>query len=390
MMTKEEIALHFAEHSVCDSVPVVPSICQTSLFSFHRYEAISSAFENAQIEPFIYSRDGNPTVNLLEQKIAALESGQEACCFASGMGAISAVLQTLTKSGDHILLLNQLYGPTVQFVNQLQKYNITHTCCKQTDLQSIENCIQPNTKLIYMESPGTMTFRFLDVQAVAKLARQRGILTAIDNTWATPIFFNPLTVGIDIVVHSLTKYINGHSDLLGGAVIGDHEKIQRIRHEYLQLNGCIMAPFTAWLILRGARTLSVRMQQHMQNTKKVVRFLQTHPRVQQVNHPLAYDAETKQAYDELFCGYSGLLSFELSDANFQTVTAFLNALQIFRIGVSWGGYESLAISLSRQTNAEVLLKDEISPGLVRLSVGLEPVEMLIQDLERAFDALRCN
>jgi cystathionine beta-lyase/cystathionine gamma-synthase len=231
-----------------------------------------------------------------------------------------------------------------------------------------------------MESPGTMLMRLLDIRTITSLARARGIATCIDNSWATPLLQKPIELGVDLVVHSATKDLGGHSDLVAGALIGRADRLHEIFHRSYLLNGGILGAFEAWLVLRGMRTLPVRLAQHEVDGLAVAEFLRTHMAVRRVFHP-AFDADRSRA--EQLRGFSGLMSFELKDDDFEKVRAVMNALRVFRIGVSWGGVESIAIAPNRGTNKAYLAAQEIPRGLIRISVGLEGSQLLIEDLERA-------
>ena len=228
-----------------------------------------------------------------------------------------------------------------------------------------------------------MTFKRIDITKVVAIAHEHGILTGIDNTWATPLLQKPITMGVDIVAHSLTKYIGGHSDVIGGALISRHALLKQIFYRTFLLNGAAIGPMDAWLIERGLRTLSVRLQQQETSALAIGEFLQAHPRVARIYHP-AWQEDSPPEETNPLAGYNGLISFTLKDPAYENVTRFLNALTHFRLGVSWGGFESLAISLQRPENAEQLAAMNLPQGLIRLSVGLEAAPTLIADLEQAF------
>jgi cystathionine beta-lyase/cystathionine gamma-synthase len=329
----------------------------------------------------VYTRGQNPTVEAVEAKLARLERGDAAKCMASGMGAISAVLFGLLEAGSHVLFVNQTYGPTLQLAERLRAYGVEHDLLLDLDLKSIEAAMRPNTRIVWLESPGTMTFRLLDVGAVAALAREMGALTAIDNSWATPLFQKPLERGVDLVVHTASKYIGGHSDVMAGAVVGSAELIERIFYDGYLLLGAALGPVDAWLVNRGLRTLPARMRQHHTTGLAVARFLDEHPAVRRVLHPGLTAAP--ELVDSQLTGFSGLVSFELATDTYEDVAAVIDRLRLFRIGVSWGGVESVVISPNRGDNAAALTDQGISPGTIRLSLGLEGADALIEDLDRA-------
>lgn len=353
--------------------PMATPIFQTSLFAYPDLDSFNAAAKEENRFP-IYTRGQNPTVEVLEKKLAELERGEACKCFASGMAAMSAVVMGLLRSGDHILFVNQTYGPMMQLARHLERFGIQHSQTLDLGPDDVAAALRPNTKLVWLESPGTMTMRTFDIAAVATVARSHGALTCMDNTWASPLFQKPIEHGVDIVVHSATKYIGGHSDVLAGAVITTADRMKEIFYRAFLLNGGILAPFDAWLLLRGMRTMPVRMQQHQADALLIAEFLRTRPEVRQVFHP-AFDNSS-----ESLTGYSGLFSFELADGRFEAVRRFIDGLRRFRIGVSWGGVESLVISPNRGHNLAYLDAQRIPHGLVRLSVGLEGAGPLVNDI----------
>lgn len=378
----EHIVTHLGDEYERFHGAVVPPIYQNSLFVFKDFDQLAEAMKDEQ-NSYLYWRGTNPTVQIVEQKIAALEKGEKCKLFASGMAAISSAILTFLKAGDHVVSISNIYGPTTKFFTYAEKFGITHTNTLQTDLNTIESLIQPNTKVIYLESPTTMTFKLVDLKAIADLAKQRGIKTIIDNTWATPIFQNPITLGIDIVVHSVSKYLGGHSDLVGGALITSKEIMDHLFYHEYQLLGGVMPPYEAWLLMRGLRTLPLRMKAHQESGLKIATFLEDHPAVKKVNYPGLKSSPDYELGTKQLKGYSGLLSFELANNSFESVRKVINQLKQFQIGVSWGGFESLVISPNYGYNTDQLLASGMNPGLIRLSVGLENVDELMEDLDAA-------
>jgi cystathionine beta-lyase/cystathionine gamma-synthase len=360
--------------------PMATPIVQTSLFAFENFDALiaGGAAENRTT---VYTRGQNPTVEVLEKKLAALEQGEACKAFGSGMAAVSAVILGLLSAGDHILFVNHTYGPTIQLARHLKRFGIEHTLLLDIEPADVKDALQSNTKLVWLENPGTMLFRTLDIEAISDLARKHGALTCIDNSWASPLFQKPITHGVDIVVHSATKYIGGHSDVVAGAVITSSTLMDQIFYRAFLLNGGILHPFDAWLLLRGLRTMPVRMQQHESDALRVAEYLRGRRDVGAVHHP-AFGPASKT-----LGGYSGLFSFELADGGFDMVRRFIDGLKRFRIGVSWGGVESLVISPNRGKNLSYLDSQRIPHGLVRLSIGLEGAEALIEDVAESLDAL---
>lgn len=359
------------------SAPLAVPIVQTSLFAFPDLQSLLDAFP-AEDRNHIYTRGQNPTVEVLEAKLARLEQGEACKCFASGMAAASAVMLSLLEAGDHILFVNRIYGPTLQLAAELGRFGITHDLLLDTDPASVLSALRPATRLVWLESPGTMLCRTVDIAAIAAIAREHGAVSCMDNSWATPLFQKPIVHGIDVVVHSCTKYIGGHSDVMGGAVITTAKRTRQIFRRAFMLHGGLLAPFDAWLLLRGLRTLPVRMRQHHEDGLRIAAFLRDHARVRRVFHP----AFSKPPSTTLG-GYAGLFSFELDTDEFEEVRRFVDTLRRFRIGVSWGGVESLVITPARVQ----VEKQRLPPGLVRISAGLEGADMLIADLAAALETL---
>ena len=363
---------------------VSPPIFQTSNFSFESYEAYQKALAD-QTNNFLYSRGNNPTVNLVEQKIAALEHGEQAKLMSSGVAAISAAVMAFVKSGDHIISVDDCYSWTkTLFTDYLERFDIEHDFVDGSDPRDFENAIKPNTKIIYLESPTTLTFKIQDIAKIAKIAKNRGIKTIIDNTWATPLYQNPLDLGIDLVVHSVSKYLGGHSDLVAGIIIGNKIDMKRIyEQEFLNI-GHVPDPFMAWLILRGMRTLPVRMKQHNESAGKVARFLEQHPKVENVCYPFLESFPQKELARSQMSGGAGLFSFRVKTKDVEKIKLFINSIRIFKRAVSWGGYESLIYA-----NAISFISDipEDRVSLIRIHVGLEEPEILINALQEALDLI---
>ena len=383
--TDEMICLGQEEDVVSQGGALSPPIVQTSLFAHETLEDLRTglAHENRH---HVYTRGQNPTVEAVEDKLARLERGEACKAFGSGMAAVSAVLLGLLQAGDHILFVNQTYGPTLQLARHLRRFGVEHDVLLELDLGSLRAGLKENTRLIWLESPGTMLFRVLDVAGVADLAHQRGITTAMDNSWATPLFQKPLTEGIDLVVHSATKYLAGHSDLVAGALVGSAELMERIFYNAFLLQGGILAPFDAWLLNRGMRTLPVRMRRHHENGLAVARFLEGHSAVRRVFHP-GLDPGEESPLTASLTGFSGLMSLELASEGYESVRRFVDGLSRFRIGVSWGGVESLVITPNRGGDDQAREAMGIPGSTVRLSVGLESPEVLIEDLDSALGGI---
>lgn len=371
---------------------VVPPIYQNSLFTFDSWEAIETAFDD-RIGNAIYTRGTNPSVALVEGKIAALAKGEKAKLFASGMAAISAGMLHFLKAGDHVVTLNNIYGPAINLLKQFiqPKMAVDVTFVDGSDFEALVSAIKPNTRLIYLESPSSVVFSLQDLAAIAKVARQKGIATMVDNTWATPLFQKPLALGIDLEVHSCTKYLGGHSDIVSGVLIGSKALINAIHVQEFELLGAKMAPIEASLLLRSLRTFHLRMARHQQSAMQIAELLQQHPKVSKVYYPGLADFNQRELAQKQMTGYSGLLSFRLNTQELGKVKAFVNALELFQIGVSWGGHESLvyapAISYSKEQTPEQMAKSGISVADIRISVGLEDATDLQADLLKALEPL---
>lgn len=372
---------------------VVPPIYQSSLFTFENWDSIDKAFD----DPFnnsIYTRGNNPSVSLVEEKIAILCGGERAKLFSSGMGSISSAILHFVKNGEHVISIKNVYGPANNFMNVYlkEKCNIETTFIDGKDIKDFENSIKYNTKLIYLESPSSAVFSLQDIKKVVALAKKNNIKTIIDNTWATPIFQRPLEIGIDLEIHSCSKYIGGHSDVVAGVAVGKEIDIRSIFDREHAFLGAKLSPFEAWLILRSLRTLKIRMLQHQENAIAVANFLDKHPKIKKVLYPGIESFEQYQLAKEQMSGFSGLMGFIIDSNNIDEIKNFFNSLKYFRIGVSWGGHESLiyapAISYLKEMPKEQFDNMGISLGVMRISVGLEEVNDLIDDLKQALKHIK--
>lgn len=386
----ETLLAHDAERN--PNGAVVPPIYQNSLFTFESWDDIDQAFDN-RMESFIYTRGRNPTVKQVEEKLAALCGGEKAQLFPSGMGAISAAIMHCVNAGDHIITIKNLYGPANNFISSYlkPKFNVEVTYVSGKDISDFENAIQDNTSLIYLESPSSAVFSLQDIEAVAKLAKSKGIKTMIDNTWTSPIFQKPLAMGIDLEIHSCSKYIGGHSDVVAGLVVGSKKEVESISLREFEWIGAKIAPFEAWLLLRSLRTLPIRMKQHQENALAIAEFLENHPKIQLIRYPGAKSFDQKELAKKQMSGLTGLMGFQLKTDNLKKIKAFVNTLKYFHLGVSWGGHESLiyapAISYLKELSPDQFAGLGISLGDMRISVGLENKEDLIADLDRALELI---
>jgi cystathionine beta-lyase len=368
---------------------VNPPVVHASLFGYKTFQEFLDASGDMFNRPF-YHRDFNPTVNLLEQKVAMLEHAEAAIAFSSGMGAITAPLLALLSQGDHLLVVESVYGPTRKFCNDtLTRLGIEVEYFPPAEAADLSGRLRANTRLLFLESPGSLTFELQDLPAAAELARDRGIYTIADNSWATPLYQKPIELGIDIVVHSGTKYIAGHSDLTLGLLACSAKMYQKIKPTAAIL-GASLAPDDAYLALRGLRTLPLRLAQHQQNALAVARWLQTRPEVREVLHPGLPEFAGYELARRQLTGASSLFSFRLQPALARARHAFVDALELFLIGVSWGGYESLILPLETAFTQEPewRARRHIDDDTFRTSIGLEDPEDLIVDLEQGLAAWR--
>lgn len=376
-----EICLEHGDQRKDFGGAVVPPIFGGSLFVYETTDSLSEAVMNEQGH-YVYTRGTNPTIEVAEMKLAALERGEVCRCFSSGMAAITAALLNSLKSGDHVLCVSNLYFSTMELIKYLRKFGISHTICYETDAEVIEKYIQSNTAIIFIESPSYMTFRLTNLNAVTSLAKRRSIRTIIDNTWATPLFQKPLLHGVDIVVHSLSKYLGGHSDLVGGAVIAGKGIMETLFTKEFLLMGGSFSPYEASLLLRGLRTLPFRMQGHQENALKVAAFLEGHPNVLRVLYPGNPTHPDFTLGKSILTGYTGLMAFTV-DGGYERVKRVLDRLEHIKIGVSWGSFESLALSPNTGSNERQLVAEQIHPGTIRLAVGLGDSGRIIRDLDQA-------
>lgn len=373
-----QICLRAGDDVAAHGGAVLPPIAQASLFRKATMEELHRDLAREHIAS-TYSRGTNPTVKVLERALAELERAEACKCFASGMGAIGALLFGLLKAGDHVLFVGDIYGPTLELARRLEDFGVRHDQTFAGHAAAIAPLLRDETRLIYLESPGSMLFGMADLPGICGLARERSILTALDNTVATPLLQKPVELGVDFVIHSCSKYIGGHSDALGGALLGPAERIERIFYDAYMLLGAVMAPFDAFLFLRGLMTLPVRLRQHHADALTVARFLAEQPAVARVFHPQLGPNATVPGN---WRGHSGLFSFELADGGLARAIEVANRLQLFVKAVSWGGAESLVITGHKREPADGETP-RIPAGLLRLSVGLEGAEALIADLEQA-------
>ena len=360
--------------------PVAPPVVQTSLFTFSSVDAMRRTFAGEVARP-VYSRGLNPTTRLFEEKIAALEGAEDAIAAASGMAAISSAVLSVVSPGDRIVAVRNLYPDAYRFFETLlRRFGVETTYVDGLDTAAVAEAVR-GAALLYLESPTSWLFEALDVPALAGIAREAGAVSVIDNSWATPLLQRPIEAGVDLVVHSASKYLGGHSDVVAGVVTGSAERIGAIRTGVAPYLGPKLSPFEGWLLVRGLRTLSARMERHGRSAAEVATRLAAHPAVERVFLPGVTSAGAPG-----LLGNSGLLAFEAAPG--LDVERFCDALDTFKLGVSWGGYESLVcpalVTLEQVGGPNHARFFGHSPGLVRLSIGLEDPDTLWSDLANAF------
>ncbi|MBC2850971.1 methionine gamma-lyase [Cetobacterium sp. 8H] len=365
-------------------------IYQTSTFIFDSAEQGGKRFALEE-DGYIYSRLGNPTTSVVEEKLALLEEGEAGLATASGMGAIASVMWTVLKAGDHVISDKTLYGCTFALLSHgLTKFGIDVEFVDTSNLEEVKKAMRPNTRVVYLETPANPNLKIVDIEAVSKIAHEnKDTLVVVDNTFATPYCQKPLTLGADLVVHSATKYLNGHGDVIAGFVVGNKDLVTQIRLVGVKdMTGAVLSPMDAYFIIRGMKTLEVRMERHCSNAKKVAEFLNAHPKVETVFYPglkthPGHDIACKQMKN-----FGGIFAFELKEG-FEAGKKLLNNLELCSLAVSLGDTETLIQHPASMTHSpytrEERLTAGITDGLVRISVGLENVDDIIEDLRKGLD-----
>jgi len=364
---------------------VVVPIYSTSTFAFKDADQGAARFAGTE-EGYIYTRLGNPTTRALEKNVAALESGEDARACASGMAAITTAVMSIIKKGDHVVSTDCIYGGTVKlFLDILSKYGVDFTLVDSSDTENVKSAIRENTKLIYLETPANPTLKLTDLREVVKLAKQHGIMTMVDNTFMSPYFQRPLELGADVVIHSLTKYLGGHSDLVGGIVVGSKVFIKAL-DPVLKNTGGTIGPFEAWLTLRGIKTLPLRMQKHNENALRTAQFLESHPKIAKVCYPGLKSHLQHELAKRQMSGFGGIICFEVK-GGLDAGKKLMNSVKLCTLAVSLGAVETLIEHPASMTHTIVPKKEREKAGitdtLVRLSVGIEDIDDIIDDLKQA-------
>ncbi len=368
------------------SIPVDPL---TGAISVPIYQTSTFVQEAPGVNKgYDYARTGNPTRAVLEQLIAQLEKGAVGIAFASGLAAIDAIVKLL-KSGDEILAVDDIYGGAFRlFTNVYEKFGIKVNFVDTSDVENVFNAITPNTKLIWLETPTNPTLKISDIEAIAKVAKASGCLLCVDNTFASPVLQQPIPLGADIVIHSATKYLGGHSDLIAGLVVAKEKELGD-KIKYIQ-NACgaILAPFDSWLVIRGIETLHLRVKQHCASAQIVAEFLEQHPAVDKVFYPGLKTHPNHAIAKKQSKGFGGIVSFTLKEDTEEAAVQFVTQTQLFKLAESLGGIKSLVSHPANMTHKSIPAEKRRAAGvqdsLVRLSIGLEDAEDLVADLERAF------
>jgi cystathionine beta-lyase/cystathionine gamma-synthase len=386
-MHLSEILTHLGEDREAYFNAVAPPIIQTSNFIFPDFDSLRGAFQN-EMSAYLYTRGVNPTVDILRKKIAALDGAEDALVLNSGASAIYCAVMSNVQAGDHIISVRKPYTWAWKlFDNILPRFGVSTTYIDGRDIRNFEDAIQPNTKLIYLESPNTLTFELQDLRAVAALAKTKGIVTIIDNSYCTPLYQKPIDLGIDIAIQSATKYIGGHSDTVGGVLSGSKAMIQQIFDREALNTGAFISPMNAWLLLRGLRTLKIRLQQITESSKKILTFVKNHPKIEQVWFPMDDDFAQRDLASKQMLGACGLITVSLDVQNYEQIETFCKKLRCFLLAVSWGGHESLVMP-----QAAAVGKDDFDPKIqqhrmIRIYVGLEEPDYLIADLDQALSTI---
>ena len=386
------LAIHGKDHIRNAENALNPPIYQTSTFVFNDIDHVEAVM-SFKSDDYVYTRGNNPTLRLFENRMAALEHGNGAVAFASGMAAISSVLFSFLKPGDNVIIHRTIYGSSYSVATKLlPRYNISYTSVDLSIPENFERALKESAdrpKVVYFESPSNPNLSIVDIRKISEIAHKNGIKVVIDNTFATPFFQQPLDAGADVVVHSATKYISGHGDVIAGvAVSKDDAYIQRLKFDYMAEFGGVLSPFNAWLLLRGLKTLGVRMRQHEKNALAAAEYLENHPAVTRVMYPGLPSFNGYETARHQMSGFGAIISFEVQ-GGLEAAKKVINSLKLIQIAVSLGDCESLmelpAAMTHRGYDREKLAEFGLSESMLRISVGLEDVEDIIEDLKQALE-----
>ena len=364
----------------------VTPIYQTSTFAFDTAQQGADIFAG-QEKGYIYTRINNPTIEALENKLAELENGFGGVALASGMAAVTTAYSAILKAGDHMISSNAVYGPSrVVMETIFADFGIESSYIDTSDLDNIQKAIKPNTKMLYLESPANPTMTLTDIQEACNIAHAHGIVVVVDNTFSSPYLQKPLKLGADIVLHSLTKFINGHADIVGGALIVKDEMLYKIVRKTMVMMGGNMDPHQAYMVIRGVKTLALRVEKAQESAFKIAKFLEAHPKIEWVKYPGLDSFAQKELAEKQMSGYGAMISFSVK-GGYEAGVALMNHVKLALLAVSLGGVETLIQHPASMTHAgmtrEAREESGITDGLVRFSVGIENVEDIIDDLEHA-------
>lgn len=386
----DTLSIHGGTKTSSPHNALTPPIFMTSTFTFDDVRD-AEGIMNFEKQGFIYTRGNNPTLQLFEQRMTTLEEGKGSVAFASGMAAISSVLFSLLSPQDNVVVHKTLYGSSFTVTHKLlPKYGIN---CKRVDFtqpEAVEAAIDKNTAVLYFETPSNPNLAIIDIKQIVKIAKDHNVKVVVDNTFATPYFQRPLSYGVDVVVHSATKYICGHGDALGGiAVSRDVDYIQKLKFDYMCEFGSVMSPFNAWLMLRGLKTLGLRMRQHEANAIRIAQYLETHPKVAVVMYPGLASFENHELAKRQMDGFGAMISFEVK-GGLATAKKLVNNVKLAKLAVSLGDCETLIELPAAMTHAgypkKKLQEFGLTDSMIRLSVGIENVGDIIKDLDRALSS----
>lgn len=382
--------IHAGQHPDPAFGGVSVPIYQSSTFAFKSAEQGAARFA-AKDKGYIYTRIGNPTTKALEDNIAYLENGFAGLGTASGMAAITTILIALLDQNSHLIGTSAVYGPSRMVVeNELSRFGLSYDYVDTSEIKNIKRCLKPNTKLLFIETPANPTMILTDIKACAELARENGLILVVDNTFSSPIIQKPLDLGADIVIHSLTKFLNGHSDVVGGMIVAKEEELFKRIKKVLPLIGGTMDPHQSWLVLRGIKTLAMRIEKSQDNAMRLASYLENHPKVKWVNYPGLESHPQHFLARKQMTGFGSMLCFGLN-GGFEAGRKMINSVKLCTLAVSLGGVESLIQHPASMTHAGVPKEERKKAGigdeLIRLSVGCEGYEDLKEDLEQALNQI---
>lgn len=386
-MNPDDILFHLGEGEPSDSVPATPPIYQTSNFIFDSVADMKMALKHEHDLPF-YTRGANPTVKTLQKKLASLESTEKSLVFSSGSAAIAAAIISQVSAGDHIICVSNPYSWTKKLIEGLlSRFGVTYDFVEADDSQAIIDKVKSNTRVIFLESPNSWTYEMQDIRLIADFAKKRKITTIMDNSCASPLYQQPAAHGVDIIVHSSTKYIGGHADVVSGVLCTSEALFMSIfKNEYMTFGG-IISPMEAWLMIRSLRTLDLRMERVSKNAQAVADYLENHPKVEKLFYTHSKSFPQPDLVKKYLKGNGGLMTIDIKTNDVQQVEQFCNALQRFELGCSWGGYESLAFPIITTMDSLNYNQPGTPTNRIRLYVGLENHQLLIDDLNNAFDSI---